>query len=117
MHGGRSVGGMGSNLRSAISTIQLYAGASPTPIILLMLACLIIAALLAISTPMQCGSGVPVLTRIPRPPGDYTVEFQCYCPADYFGIQCRSHRKLSCYLQTKEWSPSAVDSSNYQERQ
>lgn len=62
---------------------------------------LVIIALVWLGNSIECGPGVPILTRIPNGKGSYTVALQCLCPIDYHGMQCKHHRRLSCYLQTQ----------------
>lgn len=59
---------------------------------------LITLALISTGLSITCGVGIPILTRIPNEKGTYTVADQCLCPIDYYGIQCRNHRRISCYL-------------------
>ncbi len=68
---------------------------------------------ISVAASIECGVGVPILTRIPNERNTYSVVLQCLCPADYYGIQCQKHRKLSCYLKTKEYDPQFVDPSNF----
>ena len=53
-----------------------------------------------LGTAIECGVGVPILTRIPNGRGAYAVAMQCLCPIDYHGMQCKHHRRVQCYLQT-----------------
>lgn len=81
-----------------------------------MISCLILLSIIAaVGSAIECGLGVPVLTRIPNDQGTYAVEYQCLCPVDYYGIQCKNHRKIACYLTTKEFTPNMVDTTNFEE--
>jgi hypothetical protein len=82
-------------------------------VLIKMISYLIILIIATVGSAINCGLGVPILTRIPNEQDTYTVSFQCLCPIDYYGIQCKYHRKISCYLKTKEFTPEYVDPTNF----
>ena len=63
----------------------------------------------------NCGPGLPVLRRLAVEGGNYEVGYICYCPIDYFGLACRQHRGLNCYLQTQNMTPAVFTGDNFQE--
>lgn len=77
------------------------------------LALLLLSLAFAKDPPLDCHLGKPVLLRTLSADGTYAFSRKCYCPADYLGQKCESHRKVSCYLQAVSKDVVGVSEANF----